>query len=277
MPPFVVTQTSPPPKSPWKPAITVFESFGSIATAAPTIGPPCGGVMSVHDVPPLVERIRFTAWPPPASVTPIQIVSEFDGSIATSNTSSLFGSTPVSVWCVHVTPSSVELQTASCVAAQTLPSGANSMSCTLRFVKFATGAHVTPSSVERYIVPPQLPPGATPASTTPAAVGDAATSATSPPGGPSRLQLPVPTPAGAGALAEAKRVARACAPRSSLFTLSPSRMSACGVIALSADGGAAVAAPANAAPKVPITNDRQHFFIRTTLCRMRVGIRGSAR
>src|SRR5690349_12756271 len=144
------------------------------------------------------------------------------------------------------------------------------MSCTLRFARSETGDQVAPSSVERYIVPPQLPPGATPASTTPAAVGDAATSATSPPGGPIRLQLPVPTPAGADASPTPKRVARACAPCSSLRTFWLRRISECGVSASNA-GVEAPVALASAAPTVPMTNDRQHFFISKTLCRMRLG------
>src|SRR5689334_3780074 len=157
---------------------------------------------------------------------------------------------------------------ASCVAAKTVPSGANSISCTLILARSDTGAHVAPSSVERYIVPPQLPPGAMPASTTPGCVGDAATSATSPPGGPSRLQLPVPAPALA-CVAPARPDRGARAPCASLRTLAL-RGSECGVkVAIGAGGAAIAAALISAHAHAAGTNDRKRVLIRDTLDRMR--------
>src|SRR5947208_391489 len=87
-PPSVVTHTSPPPKSPPKTAITVFESLGSTAVALPDNGA-CGGVLSIQVTPPSVERITLTGWEPRASATPTQRIEGSAGSIATSNTWSL--------------------------------------------------------------------------------------------------------------------------------------------------------------------------------------------
>ena len=47
---------------------------GVDAIPEPIIGALCGGVKSCQLAPPLIERIRLTGWPPPASVTPAQMV-----------------------------------------------------------------------------------------------------------------------------------------------------------------------------------------------------------
>ena len=200
---------------------------------APIIGAPCGGVRSCHVAPPSIERIRFTAWPPPASVTPTQIVCVFDGSIATREYLVVVRIDAGQRVMRPVTPSSVAAPDS--VLRRSLN---RAVRRELDVVHADVGEDRTPAPMSRRrrsngtSCRPSCRRARRRRARRRRCVGDAATSATSPPGGPSRLQLPVPTPAGAGALAEAKRVARACAPRSSLFTLSPSRMSACGVIAL---------------------------------------------
>jgi hypothetical protein len=66
------------------------------------------------------------------------------------------------------------------------------MSKTLLPRRGGTSDHVSPASVERYNVPPKLPPGAIPAKAMLGSVVEKAASDTSPPGGPSDAQFPFP-------------------------------------------------------------------------------------
>src|SRR6266480_5033942 len=88
-PPSVVVHTWPPPKSPPKTAITVFELLGSTAIPRHDIGAARGGVRFDHVAPLSVERMTLTGWAPAASAIPVHMIEESSGSTATSKTWSL--------------------------------------------------------------------------------------------------------------------------------------------------------------------------------------------
>ena len=146
-PPSVVTHTWPPPKSPPKTAITVFESPGSTAMPRPDIGAASGGVRFAHVAPPSVERMILTGCEPLASAMPAQIIEESDGSSATSNTWSLAPIPRFSV--TQLRPPSVLSRTLSWVPRKAVPSVANSVSKTLMPSRDCISDHVVPSSLER--------------------------------------------------------------------------------------------------------------------------------
>src|SRR5262245_56955934 len=122
-PPSVVVHTWPPPKSPPKTAITVFELLGSTAIARQQIGAASGGVRFVQVAPPSVERMTSTGCAPLASAIPAQMIEALDGSSVTSNTSSL---TPIPRFNVaQLRPPSVLLRTLSWVPRKAVPPVAN--------------------------------------------------------------------------------------------------------------------------------------------------------